>query len=73
MWDMNQIEWLEQLLDKEKERLFIARQNLKNNPLSYSAKVAIQSAERSLAELKNSLQNERKKHTSQRHRRLNTR
>ncbi len=56
---MNRIEWFEQLLDKEEKRLFVARQNLKNNPSSYSTKVAIQSAERSLTELKNSLQNER--------------
>ena len=57
---MNRIEWFEQLLDKEEKRLFIACQILENNPLSYSAKVAIQSAERSIGELKNNLQNERK-------------
>ena len=43
--DMNQTSWLEQTLDKEKQRLVSARQALKKNPASYSARVTLQSAE----------------------------
>ena len=55
---MNQKSWLEKTLDNEKERLFSARQILKKNPDSYSAKVALQSAQHRLADLKQRLKNE---------------
>ena len=48
---MNQTSWLEQTLDKEKQRLDSARQALKKNPTSYSARVTLQSAENRLADL----------------------
>ncbi|MBT8356053.1 MAG: hypothetical protein HKP41_14440 [Desulfobacterales bacterium] len=49
---MNQTSWLEQTLDKEKQRLVSARQALKKNPTSYSARVTLQSAENRLADLR---------------------
>ncbi|MGI9536882.1 MAG: hypothetical protein ACR2PB_07415 [Desulfocapsaceae bacterium] len=55
---MNQKSWLEKTLDNEKERLFSARKILKKNPDSYSAKVALQSAEHRLADLQQRLENE---------------
>ena len=55
---MNQKSWLEKTLDNEKERLFSARQILKKNPDSYSAKVALQSAQHRLADLQQRLKNE---------------
>lgn len=48
---MKQTSWLKRTLDREKERLTQARQILKKNPNSYSAKVTSQSAEQRLAEL----------------------
>ena len=48
---MNQKSWLKRTLDREKERLTQARQILKKNPNSYSAKVTSQSAEQRLTEL----------------------
>ena len=48
---MKQTSWLKQTLDREKKRLISARQMLKKNPNSYSAKVTSQSAEQRLAEL----------------------
>ena len=55
---MNQKSWLEKTLDNEKERLFSARQILKKNPDSYSAKVALQSAQHRLEDLQQRLKNE---------------
>ena len=55
---MNKKSWLEKTLDNEKERLFSARQILKKNPDSYSAKVALQSAQHRLADLQQRLKNE---------------
>jgi len=55
---MNQKSWLEKTLDNEKERLCSARQILKKNPDSYSAKVALQSAQHRLADLQQRLKNE---------------
>ena len=55
---MNQKSWLEKTLDNEKERLFSARQILKKNPDSYSAKVALQSAQHRLADLQQRLKKE---------------
>lgn len=52
---MNQMTWLKQNLDNEKKRLNSARQILKKNPTSYSAKVALQSAENRLADLQQRL------------------
>jgi len=69
---MNQVEWLEQHLEKVEKRLFDARQSLKKNPTSYSAKVTIQSAERNLRDLRNDLQIERKKSVSRQRINLNT-
>ena len=54
---MNQKSWLEEALDKEEERLFSARQILKKNPNSYSAKVALQSAEHRLEDLRERIKN----------------
>ena len=54
--DMNQTSWLEQTLDKEKQRLVSARQALKKNPASYSARVTLQSAENRLADLQHRIQ-----------------
>lgn len=68
---MNQIEWLEQLLSKVEKRLSVAHENLKKNPTSYSAKVTIQTAERSLTDLRRNLQIERKKQSSHPHGRSN--
>lgn len=48
---MKQTSWLKQTLNREKKRLISARQMLKKNPNSYSAKVTTQSAEQRLAEL----------------------
>ena len=48
---MKQTSWLKQTLNREKKRLISARQMLKKNPNSYSAKVTSQSAEQRLAEL----------------------
>lgn len=48
---MNQTSWLEQTIDKAKQRLDLARQALKKNPKSYSARVTLQSAENRLANL----------------------
>lgn len=56
---MNQTSWLEQTLDKEKKRLDSARQALKKNPTSYSARVTLQSAENRLADLQHRLKTER--------------
>ena len=56
--EMNQMTWLKQNLDNEKKRLNSARQMLKKNPASYSAKVALQSAENRLADLQQRLKNE---------------
>ena len=56
---MNQVRWLEQVLSEEKERLAAARQTIQKNPDSYSAKVALQSSEIRLAELKSRLRTER--------------
>ena len=53
--EMNQMTWLKQNLDNEKKRLNSARQMLKKNPASYSAKVALQSAENRLADLQQRL------------------
>lgn len=69
---MNQITWLEQNLDKIKERAFAARQNLKKNPTSYSARVNLQTVEMRLAELQNRLQIEKAKEVSHLHRQVNT-
>ncbi len=55
---MNQTSWLEQTLDKEKQRLVAARQALKKNPTSYSARVSLQSAENRLADLRRRFKNE---------------
>ncbi len=55
---MNQSSWLEQTLDKEKQRLDSARQALKKNPTSYSARVTLQSAENRLADLRRRFQKE---------------
>ena len=55
---MNQSSWLEQTLDKEKQRLASARQALKKNPTSYSARVTLQSAENRLADLRRRFQKE---------------
>ncbi len=55
---MKQTSWLEQTLDRERKRLFQARQRLKKNPNSYSAKVTSQSAEQRLSELENRLKAE---------------
>ncbi len=52
---MKQTSWLEQTLDRERKRLISARQILKKNPHSYSAKVTSQSAEQRLAELQHML------------------
>jgi hypothetical protein len=49
--NMKQTSWLKQTLNREKKRLISARQMLKKNPNSYSAKVTTQSAEQRLAEL----------------------
>ena len=68
---MNQIEWLEKHLKKVEKRLLDARLSLKKNPTSYSAKVTIQSAERSLVDLRNDLQIERKKSVSRQRLNLN--
>ena len=59
---MNQKSWLEKTLDNEKKRLFSARQILKKNPHSYSAKVALQSAEHRLADLRQRLKSEGSNH-----------
>ncbi len=48
---MKQTSWLKQTVNREKKRLISARQMLKKNPNSYSAKVTSQSAEQRLAEL----------------------
>jgi len=69
---MNKIEWLEQHLRKAEKRLLYARQSLKKSPTSYSAKVTKQSAERSLRDLKNDLQLERKKNVSPRRINMNS-
>ena len=53
---MNQVRWLEQILREEKERLADARRTIRRNPKSYSAKVALQSSEIRLDELKNRLE-----------------
>ena len=55
---MEQKSWLEKTLDNETKRLFLARQVLKKNPHSYSAKVALQSAEHRLEDLKQRMKNE---------------
>ncbi len=55
---MEQKSWLEETLDNEKKRLFLARQVLKKNPHSYSAKVALQSAEHRLEDLQQRMKNE---------------
>ncbi len=55
---MNQASWLEKTLHKEKQRLASARQALKKNPTSYSAKVTLQSAENRLADLRRRFQND---------------
>lgn len=52
---MKQTSWLKQTLNREKNRLISARQMLKKNPNSYSAKVTTQSAEQRLAELQQML------------------
>ena len=52
---MDQLSWLEKNLDNEKKRLFSARKTLKKNPHSYSARVALQSAENRLKELEKRL------------------
>jgi len=59
---MNKESWLEKTLDNEKKRLISARQILKKNPNSYSAKVALQSAEHRLADLQQHLKNESSNH-----------
>ena len=69
---MNQITWLEQNVDKVKEWAFMARQNLKKNPTSYSARVNLQTVEKRLAELQNRLQIEKTKKVSHLHRHANT-
>jgi hypothetical protein len=56
---MNQTSWLEQTLDKEKQRLDSARQALKKNPTSYSARVTLQSAENRLADLHERFKNQK--------------
>jgi hypothetical protein len=56
---MNQTSWLEQTLDKEKQRLVAARQALKKNPTSYSARVTLQSAENRLADLRRRFKKEK--------------
>jgi hypothetical protein len=56
---MNQTSWLEQILDKEKQRLDSARQALKKNPTSYSARVTLQSAENRLADLYERFKNQK--------------
>lgn len=55
---MNQTSWLEQTVDRARKRLLQARQILKKNPNSYSAKVTSQSAEQRLFELENRLKAE---------------
>lgn len=64
---MNQITWLEQNVNKVKERAFMARENLKKNPTSYSARVNLQTVEKRLAELQNRLQIEKTKKVSHLH------
>jgi hypothetical protein len=64
---MNQITWLEQNLDKVKEQAFMAQQDLKKNPSSYSARVNLQTIEKRLAELQNRLQIEKTKKGSHLH------
>ena len=64
---MNQITWLEQNLDKVKEQAFMAQQDLKKNPSSYSARVNLQTVEKRLAELQNRLQIEKTKKDSHLH------
>jgi len=64
---MNQITWLEQNLDKVKEQAFMAQQDLKKNPSSYSARVNLQTVEKRLAELQNRLQIEKTKKVSHLH------
>jgi hypothetical protein len=59
---MNKESWLEKTLDNEKKRLISARQILKKNPNSYSAKVALQSAEHRLADLQQRLKNKSSNH-----------
>ena len=53
--NMKQTSWLEKTLKRERKRLLSARQMLKKNPKSYSAKVTSQSAEQRLAELQHLL------------------
>jgi hypothetical protein len=59
---MSNKSWLEKLLDNEKKRLVSAQQTLTKNPDSYSAKVALQSAEHRLADLKQRLNNKSSSH-----------
>ena len=59
---MNNKSWLEKTLDNEKKRLISAQQVLSKNPDSYSAKVALQSAEHRLADLQQLLNNQRSNH-----------
>ena len=56
--NMHQASWLKQNMDNEQKRIHVARQVLKKNPASYSAKVALQSAEHRLAELKRRLEHD---------------